>query len=174
MGINKQNTDISTKIDWLIIIKGVIQLASPFVLMATIMAFVFFKQNLNIVIHTSMYKPSILQIDSIFCQSTEESTSQFCDGFGYVENIYTSIDLGDDFDVDYDRKTYPVFYRQDGKLTLIRKGEDMVFDNTPYVKTALWQLGLPLIIILSLLIYYRRINKKIKRYEENKSNTNSV
>ncbi|VAW26061.1 hypothetical protein MNBD_BACTEROID06-113, partial [hydrothermal vent metagenome] len=142
MGINKQNTDLSKRIENLKVIKAIIFLAIPFIGMATIMALVMFKQNLNIVFNANEYKPSIFEMDSISCLtggSSSASSNRFCNAYGYAEDILTSIDLGYDFEVDFNRKYYPVFYRPDGKLTLIRKEDETVFDNTPYLKTAMLQ-----------------------------------
>ncbi len=174
MAVNRANKNISSKIDILIIIKGIMQLASPFIMVASIMAFIMFGQNFDILIHTNEYKNDNLKIDSVACSSFEYGSGQLCNGYGRVRDVLTFIYLGDEFEVDFDRKIYPVFYRPDGKLTLQRKEEEKVFDNTPYLKTAILQLGLPMLIMLLLFIYYKVLTKKIKRYEENKNSANSI
>ncbi|MCF6352185.1 MAG: hypothetical protein L3J06_04150 [Cyclobacteriaceae bacterium] len=173
MAITRKNTDIPKQLENVKVLKAVILLAIPFIGMAAIMTLIMFKQNLNIIFNTSEYKPSIFEMDSISCLtggSSSASSDRFCNAYGHAEDILTSIDLGYDFEVDFDKKYYPVFYRPDGKLTLIREEDETVFDNSPYVKTAMLQLGLPLITIILLIGYYRNLTKKIKKHEQEKTN----
>lgn len=168
MEVTRQDTDISNEIATVNAIQGILQLAFPFIGFAVIMIMIFLKQNLNIILHSNDYKASYLKIDSVSCSGAHSSasSSEKCSGYGKVEGIVTIIDLGWDFDVDFGKEIYPVFYRDDGNFTLIRKESDIVFNNTPYLKKASMQLGLPLIIISVMIMYYRSLTKKLRKYEK--------
>ncbi|QLE01132.1 hypothetical protein HX109_05975 [Galbibacter sp. BG1] len=144
---------------------GCLTLLSPFILVLVgILVFVGVDQKLDVVLERNQYKKGYIIVDSI--QDYSGSGVRVMDYYGYgkIEHKETRgmIYIGTGKDTEFNRKKYPVFYRQDGKLTIRRKEKETKFNVTPYVIEFIGFAVVPILLLILLSIYYYKLRERLK------------
>ena len=156
--------------------------------------------KINRYIHKEEYREGILNIDK-FTYSSSGGGQGTHYGHGTVKNVYTNIGLGSSkvrikpitgpnentsiafyYKENGERKstselgyTYNVFYRSNGKQTILKRGNETIEDNmNKQLKNGLLNLVFPFIIYPLLYIYYKYLSRKIKTIEEKEQLNNKL
>lgn len=111
---------------------GCLILFIPFLIIINIICVLMIRNELKII--RSDFHKGIIYIDSIECNSVSGSDgdNELCYGFGSVEGVLTKVKLGNENKIDLTKKNYSVFYRPDGKLTILNKSESNYLDKKKY------------------------------------------
>lgn len=125
--------------------------------------------SINIYIHRQDYIIGIFIVDSLRCTSLAGSGDGRCYGYGKINNkIKSKVNLGLDPSVtslfgeyaDLNKEEYPVFYRENGKQTLLRNENQTVFNAYPYFKRGILELLYPMVIFPIIIYLYKKIKKQ--------------
>jgi hypothetical protein len=125
--------------------------------------------HVNIYLHKNDYMIGVFRVDSFVCGSTFNSFTN-CYGYGKINNkIKSKVDLGKSPDVncisceyaDLNKKEYSVFYRENGKQTVVIRGEHQtMFNANPYLKKGIFELLYPIVIFPVIIFLYRKLKKQ--------------
>lgn len=132
--------------------------------------------NVNIYVNKNEYQQGIFIVNDIKCPSDTGSSQGNCTAYGKVNNIETEVYLGlypgseNDFRkkdwADLGKKTHEVFYRPNGKQTLLKKENELELNAIFYLKKGILELIFPLIIYPLFIVYYKHLTKKLKTLKD--------
>ncbi|MCM5664456.1 hypothetical protein [Galbibacter mesophilus] len=145
--------------------QGCLILLSPFILvLAGMLVFVGIDKQLDIVLNNEYYKKGFLIVDSIQNYSGGRVRVMNYNGYGRIENtkIRGKIYIGTGNKTNFNRKKYPVFYREDGEFTLRRQESETEFNVIPYVFKFIGFTVVPILVLMLLAIYYFKLRKRLK------------
>jgi hypothetical protein len=133
-------------------------------------------KNMNVYINRDQYKKGIFIKDSVACGGGNDSDNSFCVGYGRVKAIKTSVVLGLTYGTnvifgspkyaDLNKNKFIVFYKADGKNTLLNENNELKIDAKQYLTDSIFGLIYPLIIFPGLILYFLRKRKQIKKNED--------
>jgi hypothetical protein len=122
----------------------------------------------NIYFHHKEYKKGVFILDSLDCGSGHGGEDFKCYGFGKINNIiHTKINLGNNPNTisisgnyaNLNQKKYLVFYRENGKQTILRLNKEKEINVYKYLKKAIFELLYPIIIFPIIIFLYIKIKK---------------
>ena len=132
--------------------------------------------NVNIFVNKNEYQQGIFIVNDIKCPSDTGGGGKYCNAYGKVNNIETEVLLGlypgseNDFRkkdwADLGKEKYEVFYRPNGKQTLLKKENESKFNAVFYLKKGVLELIFPLIIYPLFIVYYKYLTKKLKTLKD--------
>ena len=144
------------------LIQGMMLLAAPVLLVVIIVLMLNSRQTLFIVLDG--FEKGVLQVDSIDCTATDTQTSR-CFARGVIFKSEQIVDssaylyLGYDFQVDFKRKRYPVFYRGNDRFPILNKDQSDNFNKQPYIIRLTLLLVGCILIIVGYFYLYKKLNK---------------
>lgn len=146
-------------------IQGFMLISIPFLGIAFIICILQVRQDLAIIVDN--FEAGTLQVTDVECVSTQTSSSapSYCYANGFIFDkqrkvkITASLGLGYDHEVDFDRKSYEVFYRRNGKFVIANDREHDQLDKIEYRNRVLLLLLIPSLIVGSMILYYFKLNE---------------
>ena len=127
-------------------------------------------RNINIYIHRQDYRIGTFIVDSRNCGDGYGGSHFNCYGYGKINNkIKTKVNMGKNPSTtslfgeyaDLNKYIYLVFYRENGKQTLlIRDESQIVFNAIPYLKRGILELLYPIIIFPIIIYLYKKVKKQ--------------
>lgn len=157
------------KISTIKLIQGILILVRPLLIIGCLIGVLKSLENFSIIF--DKFYIADFYVKKIECVATQASATapSRCYAYGIIvkdngkkTGLETNIKLGYDYEINFDKKVYNVFYRKNGEFAIINREMKDKFDKTPYVIDLLVFIGIPFFLIF-LNIYYSRILKnKIK------------
>lgn len=141
---------------------GCLLLLIPFLIIINIICFLMIKNDVEII--KSDFKKGIIHLDYIDCSSISGSdgNNELCDGYGKVNSIATKVNLGNENNLDFNIKTLSVFYRSDGKFTLLNKNKSDVLDKKKYLRKTIFTIILLILINVIWVILFKKMKRNLK------------
>lgn len=125
--------------------------------------------SLNKYLNRENYKDGLLIVEDVECGSGYNGQDANCYGFGSINGIIkTKILIGQTPGLkvlfaektDFEKKEYQVFYREDGKYTILKEKHETKFNGRKYLEETIFYFFYPLIIYPAIVLHYRRVKKK--------------
>ena len=157
--------------------------------------------DVNVYMHKNDYREGVLHVKDIKYSSGTGDTGGRYYAYGFVNDVFTDVSVGSSttyiksitgpdentstafyYKENGERKstselgyTYNVFYRSNGKQTILKRGNETIEDNmNKQLKNGLLNLVFPFIIYPLLYIYYKYLSRKIKTIEEKEQLNNKL
>jgi hypothetical protein len=154
-------------------IQGVLILLIPLFIVGSIVGV--FRARKDFLVLMDEFKPGFLKVTDLDCKATTMSVSAptWCYAHGRIINkngkrteIEATLSLGYDFDVDFNKQTYQVFYRENGRFPIENPNGKDELDKRKYIKRAGLSLFIPLLLIGFSYLYYKKLELQLQKMKK--------